>query len=542
MSASPRAWRRYERRSEAARARLLRRAAGGAPPAAPYIPLPAAYPRNADTPAVINSVGIAGVRGIEPGRREAVVAALRGAAAIAVRDRGSSRLLSDLGIEHRLLPDAVHALGVLEPDALERMHAAALADGADIVIGKVVGHGKSVPRGIFRETLHAVPFDSVRLLGLLTPHKLFRRAMLVEHGIRFPEGRRRLEDHLFVVHAYFHANGISVLADRPYYHWTTRERSPNASHRPLDPEGYYGNVREVLDLVVAHTEPGPFRDRLLAHWYRGKMLQRVGGAKFTRREEAHNRHLVATIRALALERYDERVHDRLAFNLRVRSALLRAGRYEDLMRLARFEAGLRAGVKVRVRGGRRTALELTASLRGLEFEPAGERLRWRPPEALAGADLDVTDALGSSHVQVFLYSLRDGAEYVLPGETEVDLDPAGRPVLTDARRRRSADGGGRQPAPGRRLRGPRDRQRRRFLARPLGAPQRRPARALLVSPAPGRAPRRAAAPADGAPARGPVADPAARAVVSANAGARHARPPSERARDGSRRGNAARGG
>ena len=43
----------------------------------------------------------------------------------------------------------------LEPDALERMHAAALEDGVDIVIGKVVGHGKTVPRGIFRETLRA---------------------------------------------------------------------------------------------------------------------------------------------------------------------------------------------------------------------------------------------------------------------------------------------------------------------------------------------------------------------------------------------------
>ena len=115
MSAKPRAWRRYERRSEAARARILRRAAGGAPPPSPYIPLPAAYPRNAEAPAVLNSVGIAGVRGIEPGRREAVVAALRGAAAVTVRDQGSSRLLSDLGVEHRLLPDAVHALGVIEP-------------------------------------------------------------------------------------------------------------------------------------------------------------------------------------------------------------------------------------------------------------------------------------------------------------------------------------------------------------------------------------------------------------------------------------------
>ena len=319
----------------------------------------------------------------------------------------------------------------LEPDALERMHAAALDDGADIVIGKVVGHGKSVPRGIFRETLRAVPFDSVRLLGLLTPHKLFRRRMLADHGIRFPEGRRRLEDHLFVVHAYFHADGISVLADRPYYHWTTRERTPNASHGPLDPEGYYGNVREVLDLVLEHTEPGPFRDRLLTHWYRGKMLQRVGGRKFARRDEAHNRDLVEAIRALALERYDERVHDRLAFNLQVRSALLRSGRYEDLQRLARFEAGLRAAVKARVRGrGRRLALELTATLRGLELEPAGERLLWRAPQALRALDLDVTSSLGASFVQVFLHSLRDGGEYVLPGETEVELDAAGRVILT----------------------------------------------------------------------------------------------------------------
>jgi poly(ribitol-phosphate) beta-N-acetylglucosaminyltransferase len=338
----------------------------------------------------------------------------------------------------------------LEPDALERMHAAALEDGADIVIGKVVGHGKTVPRGIFRETLRAVPFDSgkspggrfpsgyvpgghtpMRLLGLLTPHKLFRRGLLVEHEIRFPEGRRRLEDHLFVVHAYFHAAGISVLADRPYYHWTTRERTPNASHGTLDPQGYYGNVREVLDLVLEHTDPGPFRDRLLTHWYRGKMLQRVGGRKFARRDDAHNRELVDTIRALALERYDERVHERLAFNLQVRSALLRAGRFEDLQRLAQFEAGLRAGIKARVRGGgRRLTLELTATLRGLELESAGEALRWRPPEALPGLDLDMTSSLGGSYVQVYVHSLRDGGEYVLPAETEVELDRAGHVVLT----------------------------------------------------------------------------------------------------------------
>ena len=40
----------------------------------------------------------------------------------------------------------------LEPDAIERMHATAVRDGADIVIGKVVGHDRKVPaRAVPRE-------------------------------------------------------------------------------------------------------------------------------------------------------------------------------------------------------------------------------------------------------------------------------------------------------------------------------------------------------------------------------------------------------
>ena len=42
----------------------------------------------------------------------------------------------------------------------------------------------------------------------------------------------------------------------------------------------------------------------------------------------------------------------------------------------------------------------------------------------------MTSSLGASYVQVFLHSLRDGGEYVLPGETEVELDAAGHVILT----------------------------------------------------------------------------------------------------------------
>ena len=123
----------------------------------------------------------------------------------------------------------------LEPEALERLYAMAVDDDADIVIGKVIGHGKFVPRTLFRETLHGVDLHHARLLSLLTPHKLFRRTLLDEHDIRFPEGRRRLEDHVFVTHAYFHAERISVLANYPCYHWIRRDSGRNASAAPFEP-------------------------------------------------------------------------------------------------------------------------------------------------------------------------------------------------------------------------------------------------------------------------------------------------------------------
>ncbi len=129
MSATPAEWRRYVRSSEAARIDLMREATGGVPLVSPYIPLPFAFPRNAGAVTVLNSVGIAGVRGIESPRRETVVAALRGATSIVVRDRGSSKLLTDLGIEHRLAPDAVHALSVLYPSERDA--------GADVAIVQI---------------------------------------------------------------------------------------------------------------------------------------------------------------------------------------------------------------------------------------------------------------------------------------------------------------------------------------------------------------------------------------------------------------------
>src|SRR3954452_12612256 len=190
------------------------------------------------------------------------------------------------------------------PEALERLYARAVADDADVVVGKVVGAGKFVPRRLFEQNRSGVGLDWPPLLTLPTPHKLFRRSLLDEHGVRFPEGRRRLEDHVFPIHAYFHARSVSVLADYACYYWVLRaDDHDNASFQAFEPKQYYENLREVLDLVVEHTEPGALRERLLAHWYRGKMLGRVGGTWFVNRPVAMRRAFFAEFSALADERF-----------------------------------------------------------------------------------------------------------------------------------------------------------------------------------------------------------------------------------------------
>ena len=107
---------------------------------------------------------------------------------------------------------------------------------------------------------------------------MFRRSFLDQHGIRFPEGRRRLEDQLFVVTAYFAARVISIVADETcYFYMASRRRRECRLEPGLGSRGYYANLREVLDVVVANTEPGPQRDLLMRRFFRAQLVGRLAG-------------------------------------------------------------------------------------------------------------------------------------------------------------------------------------------------------------------------------------------------------------------------
>jgi len=301
----------------------------------------------------------------------------------------------------------------LGPEALERMHAMAVADEADVVVGKVVGHGKYVPPGLFRENLHGVSLRDAPLVGLLSPHKLFRRSFLVEHALRFPEGRRRLEDHVFVLRAYFATDRVSVLADYPCYHWMRRGSDNASSGEAWDPVPYYAAVREVLDIVDEHTEPGELRDRLYLRWYRAKTLGRVGGSRsaLTTRPPDWQRAAFAEVRSIVLERFPERLDALLPLNERRRAALVRAGNFDALLAQAGYEKGLRA--RATMTGTRRDGNRVVITAR-LRLRAGGEPLAFGPGEAEA--------ALEGSWAQLLIRSTASKSQDVLPAVVVTRLE------------------------------------------------------------------------------------------------------------------------
>jgi glycosyltransferase involved in cell wall biosynthesis len=188
----------------------------------------------------------------------------------------------------------------LGTEALERLYDFATSCGSDVVLPKMAGVQRRVPRVVFNETVRSCTITDSAIMDSLTPHKLFRRAFVDEHQIRFPEGRRRLEDHFFVVSCYLMANVISIYADYTCYFHILRRDLANAGFRTPNWRRYYDNLADALDVVVAHTEPGADRDRIFRRWLQVEMVQRLSGRRWLKFPEAdaaelfNNAHRIAS--------------------------------------------------------------------------------------------------------------------------------------------------------------------------------------------------------------------------------------------------------
>ncbi|MDN0197789.1 glycosyltransferase family 2 protein [Streptomyces sp. S.PNR 29] len=225
----------------------------------------------------------------------------------------------------------------LGDEALERMYDYGVANGADVVVGKMAGQGRPVPVELFRRNHPRATVENAPLIDSLTPHKMVRRAFLERTGLRFPEGRRRLEDHVFVAEAYLRADNVSVLSDYVCYYHVRRDDASNAGFQRFDPVGYFKNLREALDVVERYTEPGPARDRLFRRWLRVEMVERVRGRRFLVLPDDYRRELFQEIHGVVVERFGPGVAAGLQPTQQVVAALIAANRYDEAVAFAEWE-------------------------------------------------------------------------------------------------------------------------------------------------------------------------------------------------------------
>lgn len=134
----------------------------------------------------------------------------------------------------------------VEPDAYKEMYNAAIDNNADIVFTSLIweydGTGEnriqhySAPpnRPLTKETIKDVILTDFLYNGAYGQVcKLFRKSLLEENGITFPEGKSLGEDWLFNMEAFTYCNSAFYI-DQPYYHY--RKSNNTSLMRRYNPE------------------------------------------------------------------------------------------------------------------------------------------------------------------------------------------------------------------------------------------------------------------------------------------------------------------
>ena len=324
---------------------------------------------------------------------------------------------------------------VLGDDALRRLYDMGARNDADIVIGKVTSDFRGVPHGVFRENVERCTIRDYPLIDSLTPHKMFRRQFLLDNGIAFPEGKRRLEDQLYMVQSYLAAKSVSIVGDYPCYFYLRREDKKNAGSARIDPVGYYANLREVLDALEADTEPGEFRNTLLRRFLRSEVLSRINSETALKWPAAYRQRLFREVRKIIDERFPAVVAVGLETVPRLRYTLATQGRLDDMTEFSARVRGVAVGAAVTEARWQARALSLTGRLDirhadGSPFELVEKdgRLLFDPrlTEGLLEDDqTDIGTDLQTVRGAIVLQDAVSGIQWHLPAQLDATTERVG---------------------------------------------------------------------------------------------------------------------
>jgi glycosyltransferase involved in cell wall biosynthesis len=311
----------------------------------------------------------------------------------------------------------------LYPRALEAGYAMAAGNRADVLNGKETRTDQAAwGLSVYTSNMdNAIDRQDIHPLIPTNPHKLFRRAFLMEHHIRFPEGRRVLwEDVFFALDIASHAKVISVLADTPFYHWVRKI------------------VQKTNENLSGPTLEGQWRLMLL-HQYRSRVLARLDTRLFKGPSQDFE-----LVKAMA----GDIIHNHIPVELDAdlsptdlgKAVLVRGGRWDLLEKLVGIDSGLigtSAATSVRWVDG---SLLLKAESRWtgprgarLAIRYDGDRIVRDLPSDVAAAlpeeAIDMTAALADAHTSIGVRARDTGVVWMLPGECEPGVKIADGPEL-----------------------------------------------------------------------------------------------------------------
>ncbi|MEU3945511.1 glycosyltransferase [Streptomyces sp. NPDC029526] len=217
----------------------------------------------------------------------------------------------------------------LGEEALERLVAYADAHGSDVVAGRMAGtNGRYVHQALYKENAPDVRLDGSALPFTLSNTKLFRRELVEQHKLRFPEHLPVGSDQPFTIEACVRARRISVLADYTCYYAVRRGDAGNITYR-ADHLARLRCTAEIMDFTAGLIEPGQERDAVLRRhftWELAKLVQ----DDFPGLDRALQRDLCAGIARLADAYFTDGIRDAMDVRRRVRICLARAGAVDEL--------------------------------------------------------------------------------------------------------------------------------------------------------------------------------------------------------------------
>ncbi|MFF0224452.1 glycosyltransferase family 2 protein [Streptomyces sp. NPDC004629] len=242
----------------------------------------------------------------------------------------------------------------LGPEALERMVAMADENGTDVVLGRVEGINRTPPKSMWGKTLGRTDVFSSNIKFTLSAQKLFRRALLDRHGMRFDESLWTGEDALFTMEAYLRADGVSVLADYTCYYLVGREDGKHVTKTG----GYalrFDSARALMNLIAEMVPAGDRRDVLMVRPFLVTLLPQFG-PRYLKDSEEVRRDKFALAKPLMDAHWTPGVARRLKVHERLRLHLVATGSPDLLVDVVEFVRAKRQAAAVLERRGTRVYL------------------------------------------------------------------------------------------------------------------------------------------------------------------------------------------